>query len=186
MKSQPIPPESPSAPAVSEHEQRLDDAIAHYLEAVHAGQTPDRVDLLARHPDLADDLRSFFADEDRLKGLAGSLFVREPHGGHDSSHGGSRAHASGIRDQGRRRFRRVRVDRRNRRRRDGGRFQGPAQEPGRIVALKTIRPAAFRPGTDAIQRFRIEAEAVAGSTTRILCRSTRWASMAAFPISASS
>ena len=87
MKSQPILPESPSAPAVSEHEQRLDDAIALYLEAVHAGQTPDRVDLLARHPDLADDLRSFFANEDRLKGLAGSLFVREASGGHDSSHG---------------------------------------------------------------------------------------------------
>ena len=40
-------------------------------------------------------------------------------------------------------------------------FKARHKQLGRIVALKTIRPAAFRPGTDAIQRFRIEAEAVA-------------------------
>ena len=108
MKSQPIPPESPSAPAVSEHEQRLDDAIAGYLEAVHAGQTPDRVNLLARHPDLADDLRAFFADEDRLKGLAGSLFsAKTLTKCHDPSIGVARADDSGLRHQSGSRLRRV-------------------------------------------------------------------------------
>jgi hypothetical protein len=52
---------------LAEREQRLDDAIARYLKAVPAGRTPDRAGFLASHSDLADDLLSFFADEDRLK-----------------------------------------------------------------------------------------------------------------------
>ena len=40
-------------------------------------------------------------------------------------------------------------------------FKARHKKLNRIVALKTIRPSAFRPGADAIQRFRIEAEAVA-------------------------
>ena len=40
-------------------------------------------------------------------------------------------------------------------------FKARHKKLGRIVALKTIRPAALRPGADAIHRFRIEAEAVA-------------------------
>jgi WD40 repeat protein len=46
----------------SEHEQRLDEVIAAYLEAERLGQQPDPQEWLARHPDLADGLRSFFAD----------------------------------------------------------------------------------------------------------------------------
>ena len=40
-------------------------------------------------------------------------------------------------------------------------FKAKHKKLNRIVALKTIRPSAFKPGADAIQRFRIEAEAVA-------------------------
>src|SRR5215475_9502004 len=47
-------------------ERRLDDVIVAYLEAVEAGQRPDPQDWLRRHPDLADELASFFAAKDGL------------------------------------------------------------------------------------------------------------------------
>jgi WD40 repeat protein len=53
-------------PDPSEREARLDDVIAAYLEAVEAGQSPDRGAWLARHPDLAGDLEQFFANHDRM------------------------------------------------------------------------------------------------------------------------
>ena len=40
-------------------------------------------------------------------------------------------------------------------------FKARQNRPSRVVALKTIRPSVLRPGADAVQRFRIEAEAVA-------------------------
>jgi outer membrane protein assembly factor BamB len=51
-------------------EQRLNEVIATYLRALDAGQSPDRSDLLAHHPDLADELRSFLANHDRAQRLA--------------------------------------------------------------------------------------------------------------------
>ncbi len=51
----------------------LDAVIAEYLQQVEAGQVPDRAALLARHPELADRLRAFFADFDRVDRQAGDL-----------------------------------------------------------------------------------------------------------------
>jgi hypothetical protein len=53
--------------------ERVDEVILAYLEAVDAGRPPDRADVLARHPDLAGELRSFFADHDRVHRLARPL-----------------------------------------------------------------------------------------------------------------
>src|SRR5271166_4607613 len=52
---------------------RVDAIIAAYIEAVEAGQAPDREELLARHPDLAAELAAFFADHDEVKHLAEPL-----------------------------------------------------------------------------------------------------------------
>jgi WD40 repeat protein/tRNA A-37 threonylcarbamoyl transferase component Bud32 len=61
-----------------EREARLNDVIAAYLEAVEACQAPDRPEWLARHPDLADDLRKFFANHDRLKQVGEPLRPAAP------------------------------------------------------------------------------------------------------------
>src|SRR5262245_9496781 len=76
MTARPISQVPPLRPADFDREQRLELAIAEYLEGVRAGQPADRAIILARHPDLAADLASFFADEDRVMGLAQSVFAR--------------------------------------------------------------------------------------------------------------
>jgi len=55
----------PTAPA-----DRLDQAVAEYLTAVESGVVPDRAELLGRFGDISDELTRFFADHDRLTGLA--------------------------------------------------------------------------------------------------------------------
>ncbi len=59
----------------STSEERVDQVIADYLKSVEAGQAPDQQALLARHPELADELRSFFADHARFQLAAIPLAV---------------------------------------------------------------------------------------------------------------
>jgi len=50
-------------------DQRLQEILAAYLQDIEAGKSPDRDKLLAQHPDLADDLRSFLAENDKMRRL---------------------------------------------------------------------------------------------------------------------
>jgi WD40 repeat protein len=59
-------------------EQRLDEVIAAYLEADRLGQQPDPQEWLARHPDLADGLRSFFADRAHFQRQAAAMPAPAP------------------------------------------------------------------------------------------------------------
>ncbi len=61
---------------VSEQGRRLDRVLAQFVEAVEAGQAPDREALLAANPDLADELREFFANRDGIEHAMGA--VRRP------------------------------------------------------------------------------------------------------------
>jgi hypothetical protein len=54
-------------------EERLEEAIALYLEADDAGRAPDRRDWLARYPDLAGPLEAFFAGQQRMERFAEPL-----------------------------------------------------------------------------------------------------------------
>jgi hypothetical protein len=65
-------------------EQHVNELIAAYLKAVELGESPDRADLLCRHPDLAGELRSFFADQDAV--LPGAV---PPQQGATLAHAGS-------------------------------------------------------------------------------------------------
>jgi hypothetical protein len=68
---------SPS-PDNTERSARLDELIAAYLEAVEIGRSPDRDAWLAEHPDLADDLRQFFANHDRMAQVGAPLRAVAP------------------------------------------------------------------------------------------------------------
>jgi WD40 repeat protein/tRNA A-37 threonylcarbamoyl transferase component Bud32 len=57
----------------ADHEERLEQLIAEYLAAEDAGTPPDRAEFLAAHPELADDLGSFFRAHDRIGRLAAPL-----------------------------------------------------------------------------------------------------------------
>jgi hypothetical protein len=59
--------------ASSSREERVNQAIAAYLEAADAGRPPDRREFLARHADIAPELEAFFADRDRFQRLAAPL-----------------------------------------------------------------------------------------------------------------
>src|SRR5215468_8381054 len=60
-------------PSQASADDPLDAIIAAYVQQVEAGEVPDREALLARHPDLAERLRAFFADYDRLDRQAADL-----------------------------------------------------------------------------------------------------------------
>src|SRR5260370_6296092 len=62
----------------SELEERLDEVVADYLRVVEAGGTPDKQELLTRHPELATELAVFFADRDHAESWARSLRATVP------------------------------------------------------------------------------------------------------------
>ena len=68
-------------PDNSPHEERLSPIIAEYLEAEQSGKAPDRETLLGAYPNLADELRLFFADHDRMNAVAEPLRPRSSHDG---------------------------------------------------------------------------------------------------------
>src|SRR5207245_2740632 len=57
----------------AEREQRFEEALAACVEALEAGRGGDRAALLARYPEVAQDLAEFFADRDRIDRLAEPL-----------------------------------------------------------------------------------------------------------------
>ena len=57
-------------PSFESGPQTLDGLLARYLTAVEAGEQLDRQQLIAEHPELAEQLRAFFRNHDEMRGMA--------------------------------------------------------------------------------------------------------------------
>src|SRR5437016_4562142 len=55
------------APEPLEHEERLDELVVSYLEAVQSGARPDPRAWAARYPDCATELGEFLSDQDQFQ-----------------------------------------------------------------------------------------------------------------------
>src|SRR5262245_59733979 len=58
---------------IADRQERIEQVIGAYLEAVDAGQVPDPDEWLAKHHDLQPELAEFLADQDRVRRLAEPL-----------------------------------------------------------------------------------------------------------------
>jgi eukaryotic-like serine/threonine-protein kinase len=148
----------------SEREQLLDEVVTAYLKAQEVGQLTDRQALLDSHPDLASELREFFADQDRLEQLASPLRLLTVSSEPDISSTplpmrtanealpafpspprsfGDYTILAAVGQGGM-----------------GVVWKARQKKPDRLVALKMFRPGELAAPTD-VQRFRNEAEVIA-------------------------
>jgi serine/threonine-protein kinase len=137
----------------------LDEVILAYVEAVEAGQSPDRAAWLARYPELADELAAFFADQDRFSSVVAPISVSSlpptvPYRGEAVVLDADPPLAAGCVVGAYELLDEIA---------SGGMglvYKARHQALGRVVALKMIRTGNLAPPED-VARFRREAEATA-------------------------
>src|SRR5689334_18663839 len=68
-----------STPHDSAKDRQLEAILHAYLQAVDAGQAPDRAALLRAHPHLAAELAAFFTNQDAVAQMARAMADPAPH-----------------------------------------------------------------------------------------------------------
>jgi WD40 repeat protein/tetratricopeptide (TPR) repeat protein len=161
----------PDFPAMT-REQQVNEAIAEYLLAAESGNAPDRAEFVARHAHLADELSAFFADKDGFERVAGSPSPRRAGsssariGDQDSYHTPPTSLLAGQRPRSNDLppssvdFGDYTLIEELARGGMGVVYRALQKSLNRIVALKMILPVRLI-DRDDLQRFRLEAEAVA-------------------------
>jgi serine/threonine-protein kinase len=149
----------------ADREQRFNEAVAAYLEAVESGKPADREALLLAHADLASDLRAFFAEQDEFGAWAAPVreVIREV-GGTPSTLDGAVVtvveESRGEPAEAVRSFGDYEILAELGRGGMGVVYRARQKSLNRPVALKVIRAAALASPEDR-RRFRNEAEIVA-------------------------
>jgi tRNA A-37 threonylcarbamoyl transferase component Bud32 len=150
--------------AVSEREERLNEVLAAYLRASEAGQAPGLQELLAHHPDLADEIEIFLANRAQIERLAHSLHGARPAASSGSSETLTFAEEqdSGASLLGKRLryFGDYELMQEIARGGMGVVYKARQVSLNRVVALKMILTGQLASATD-VQRFHTEAEAAA-------------------------
>ena len=137
-------------------EQQLEAILHSYLQAVDAGQNPDRAELLGRHADFAEELREFFADQSTMERMAKAL--KQAHAGDATVGAEEAASANGLPRI--RYFGDYELLEEIARGGMGVVYKARQVSLNRIVALKMILAGELASAAD-VQRFHTEAEAAA-------------------------
>jgi hypothetical protein len=69
---------SPGGARDADRDGRLEEILRRYLKAVDEGRPVNRQRLIEQHPDLAEDLRAFFAEQDAAEAVMGTAVVPLP------------------------------------------------------------------------------------------------------------
>ncbi len=144
---------TPNDPTMSH--SSLDAVIATYMQAVEAGQVPNRQDLLEGNPGMADQLQACFADVDRMDQVASPL--RQAAGLDATSDVDTNGHGDSATV---RYFGDYELLDEIARGGMGVVYKARQASLNRIVALKMILRGTFASPRD-VQRFRAEAESAA-------------------------
>jgi serine/threonine-protein kinase len=140
---------------------KLDEVIAAFLEAEQSGKAGDRDAWLQRYPELADDLRRFFEQHDRMARLAAPLRAAEPVATVDAATGTLPPRTpDGAAPEVPRSFGDYELLEEIARGGMGVVYKARHVSLNRVVALKMIL-AGGHAGADDLARFRAEAEAIA-------------------------
>jgi WD40 repeat protein/tRNA A-37 threonylcarbamoyl transferase component Bud32 len=144
----------------SQREQHFQQVLAAYLQAVEAGQRPDRDEWLNQHPDLAAELRLFFANQDDFAHRAEPMSVTaKPVSLSEQSTLGATGNAPEIGEQVRY-FGDYELLEKIASGGMGVVYKARQVSVNRIVALKMILAGHLASETD-VRRFQAEAEAAA-------------------------
>ncbi len=141
---------APQPDKSEERDQQLEAVIADYIRACETGTAPNRTEILKQHPELADELRQFFGQHDRMNHIAapirgfGDSLAQAVGPGQQLSYVGNYELLEEIARGGM-----------------GVVYKARQTTLGRIVAVKMIVSGRLASEQD-VQRFQVEAQAAAG------------------------